>query len=85
MLVTHSMENIARAADSLFVLSRAKTVLRGSLDEVFSDREALTSIGLDVPASTRILLRLRAMGLDVGTRAYTLESAIEAIKAVVSC
>lgn len=85
VLVTHSMENIARAADSLFVLSRAKTVLRGSLDEVFSDRETLTSIGLDVPSSTRILLRLRAMGLNVDTRAYTSESAIKAIKAVKPC
>jgi len=50
------------------------------LDEVFSNREALTGIGLDVPVVTRILLRLRAMGLDVDTRAYTLEGAIKAIR-----
>jgi energy-coupling factor transport system ATP-binding protein len=73
------MDNIARAADSLTVLSRAKTVLHGTLNEVFSKRDALTEIGLDVPAVTRVLLRLRAMGLDVDTGAYTLESAIDAL------
>lgn len=80
VLVTHSMDNIARAADSLHVLSRSKTVLRGPLCEVFSNREALTAIGLDVPAPTRVLLRLRAMGMDVDTGAYTLEDAIAAIR-----
>jgi energy-coupling factor transport system ATP-binding protein len=85
VLVTHSMENIARAADSLTVLSRSKTVLRGTLDEVFSDREALRGIGLDVPTVTRVLLRLKAMGLDADTRNYTLEGAISAIKAVTPC
>jgi energy-coupling factor transport system ATP-binding protein len=88
VLVTHSMEGIARAADSLTVLSRAGTILRGSLGEVFSQRETLRSIGLDVPAATRILLRLKALGLDVDTTAYTMEDAIGALgrlKAVKPC
>ena len=79
VLVTHSMEDIARAADSLTVLSRSKTVARGSLNEVFHNRETLTQIGLDVPAVTRVLLRLRSLGLDVDTEAYTLEDAIESL------
>ncbi len=85
VLVTHSMEDIARAADSITVLSRAKTVLRGTLHEVFSHRETLTGIGLDVPAVTRVLLRLRAMGLNVDTGAYTLEDAVKAVRAVRAC
>jgi energy-coupling factor transport system ATP-binding protein len=85
ILVTHSMEDIARNVDSLTVLSKAKTMLRGTLDEVFSQREALTGIGLDVPAVTRVLLRLRALGLDVDAGAYTLEDAIKAVRAVAPC
>ncbi len=85
VLVTHSMEDIARTADSITVLSRAKSVLRGSLHEVFSHRETLTGIGLDVPAVTRVLLRLRAMGLNVDTGAYTLEDAVKAVRAVRAC
>lgn len=85
VLVTHSMEDIARTADSITVLSRAKTVSRGTLNEVFSNRETLTGIGLDVPTVTRVLLRLRALGVDVSTEAYTMETAVEAIRAVKPC
>jgi hypothetical protein len=79
------MEDIARTVDSLTVLSRSKTLLQGSLDDIFQNRETLTQIGLDVPIVTRVLLRLQALGLDVDTRAYTLESAIDAIRAVRPC
>jgi energy-coupling factor transport system ATP-binding protein len=85
VLVTHSMEDIARAADTLTVLSKSKTILRGTLNEVFSQREALLKTGLDVPAVTRILLRLRALGLDVDTNVYTPEDAIKAVKGAASC
>jgi energy-coupling factor transport system ATP-binding protein len=85
VLVTHSMEDIARTVDSLTVLSRSKTMLRGTLDDVFSSRETLTQTGLDVPIVTRVLLRLKALGLDVDTKAYTLETAINAVKAVKPC
>jgi energy-coupling factor transport system ATP-binding protein len=85
VLVTHSMEDIARVADSLTVMSKSKTVLRGTQDEVFQQREALTQTGLDVPIATRVLLRLKALGLDVNVNAYTPEAAIDAIKAVRPC
>ena len=75
VLVTHSMEDIARTVDSLTVLSGAGVAMTGSLREVFSRREELVAIGLDVPAVTRVLLRLRAMGLDVDTACFTLETA----------
>ncbi|MDR0292773.1 MAG: energy-coupling factor transporter ATPase [Oscillospiraceae bacterium] len=82
VLVTHSMEDAARVADSLTVLAHAGDVLRGSLKDVFAQRETLTGLGLDVPAVTRVLLRLRALGLDVDAGAYTTEDAIKAIKEV---
>ena len=85
VLVTHSMEDIARTADSLTVLSMSKTLLRGTLEDVFQNRDSLTRIGLDVPIVTRVLLRLRALGLNVDTNAYTPEAAIAAIKAVRPC
>lgn len=75
VLVTHSMEDIARTADTLTVLSRAKVVMRGELRNVFSQREELLKIGLDVPSVTQVMLRLKSMGLLVDTSCYTVETA----------
>jgi len=81
VLATHSMEDIARMADDILVLANARAALHGPLSQVFRQRERLLEIGLDVPAVTRVLLRLRAMGFRVNTAAYTLEDAAKAIKA----
>ena len=71
ILVSHSMEDIARLATKALVMNRAQAALYGTVDEVFSQGEKLASMGLDVPAVTRIFLSLRAMGLPVRTDVYT--------------
>jgi len=80
VLVTHSMEDIARTVDSILVLSRAKTALSGAPSEIFGNRKALQEIGLDVPAVTRVLLYLRDMGLDIDTSGHTVEQAVKILK-----
>ena len=78
ILVSHSMEDIARLATKALVMNRGEAVLYGTVDEVFSQGEKLVQMGLDVPAVTRIFLSLRERGVPVRTDVYTNEQAAQA-------
>lgn len=73
ILVSHSMEDIARLATKALVMNKAEAAFFGTVDEVFSKGEELLSMGLDVPAVTKIFLALKAKGLPVRTDVYTNE------------
>ncbi len=78
MMVSHSMNDVARLTDRLLVLSGSHIAMDGTPEEVFSHAQQLLDMGLDVPAVTRVFLRLREMGLDV-PMVHTLPQAVEAI------
>lgn len=78
ILVSHSMEEVAREADRLVVIHKGTIPIEGAPDEVFSRGEALEAMGLGVPAMTRVFNRLRAMGADV-PGVYTVAQARDAI------
>lgn len=73
ILVSHSMEDIARLATRALVMRKGEAVLCGTVDEVFSQGEALLSMGLDVPAVTKVFLSLAEKGVPVRTDIYTNE------------
>ncbi|MBQ9841665.1 MAG: energy-coupling factor transporter ATPase [Clostridia bacterium] len=75
LLVTHSMEDVARVADRVLVMDRGRVAMLDSVERVFSRAEELEHIGLTVPAVTKILLLLRQQGVAVDTAAYTVEEA----------
>ena len=79
MMVSHSMNDVARLSERLLVLSGAHIAMAGTPDEVFRRADELEKIGLDIPEITRIFLRLRAKGLPVEP-VYTMEQAIVALK-----
>lgn len=79
MMVSHSMNDVARLTDRLLVLNGSHIAMSGTPGEVFERAEELEAIGLDIPEITRIFLRLRSMGLDV-PMAYTMEQAVAALK-----
>ncbi len=79
VLVSHSMEDIARIAERLVVFDAGKIVMDGSPAEVFSCPEALRKIGLDVPAAADIAERLRALGVPVPAGCYTVEQLQDAV------
>ncbi len=79
MMVSHSMNDVAKLTDRLLVLNGAHLAMDGTPAEVFERAAELESMGLDIPPITRVFLRLRAMGLDVPA-VYTMEQAIAAIK-----
>ena len=78
ILVSHSMEEVAREADRLVVIHKGAIPIEGSPEEVFSHGEELEDMGLGVPAMTRVFNRLRAMGAEVPA-VYTVAQARDAI------
>ena len=66
-MVSHSMDDIARYAQRMVVLHQGKLVLEGKPQEVFTHVEELESMGLSVPALTKLLHALKAKGLPVNT------------------
>ena len=79
VIVTHSMEDAAEFADRILVMNRGRLVLDGSADEIFSSAEELVGIGLNVPASTRLINDLRRMGYDLSGSVYTAMGAADEI------
>ncbi len=82
ILVSHSMEDIARIADRLVVFDSGHVVMEGRPDEVFLQAEKLRSIGLDVPIVTDIAARLRELNVDVPECCYTVSQLRDAILAL---
>jgi len=76
LLVSHSMEDVARTADRVLVMNKARVAMFDDTAAVFSRAEELTAIGLTVPAVTRIWMELRCRGMDVGENVYTVEQAV---------
>ena len=82
VLVSHSMEEIARYADRIVVLSRGRTLMSGTPREVFARGAELTRAGLDVPQTTRVAMELRRRGLDIDPAVYTVEELRDALLAM---
>lgn len=80
ILVSHSMEDVARYADRIVVLADGHTLMSGSPREVFSHAEELKKAGLDVPAATRIAAALRVRGVEVDASVYTVDELLAALK-----
>lgn len=77
LLVSHSMEDIARLSDRVLVMCRGEVAMLDTALRVFARAEELEEMGLTVPAVTKILLLLRQQGIDVGTDVYTVDQAVE--------
>ena len=74
ILVSHSMDEIARNVDRILVLRSAHILMSGTPAEVFTRAEELLSAGLDVPRITRVAMALRDRGLPIDPAVYTVEA-----------
>ena len=75
IIVSHSMEDIARYADRILVMNEGKVFCFGKPSEVFRRSGELEKIGLTVPQITRVIMRLREMGCDLPEDVYTVKYA----------
>ncbi len=79
IIVSHSMEDMARYSDRLVVMDHGKIAMEGTCSEIFSQTEKLIEVGLDVPQITRFMQALKRQGIDVRTDIFTVEQAREEI------
>ena len=80
LIVSHSMEDMARLCDNLIVMADGKIMTFGDRSSVFSQAEALRGVGLDVPQITNLMIKLKERGFDVDSSAYTVSDAYENLK-----
>ena len=79
LLVSHSMEDIARLADRILVMSRGKRFMLDDSERVFSKGRELEEIGLRVPQITKIMMMLRERGINADTSVLTVEQGFNEI------
>ena len=79
MMVSHSMNDVARMTDRLLVMCDSRLAMDGTPTEVFTHAQELLDMGLDIPALTRVFLELQKLGLPI-EQVYTMEQAVEALR-----
>ncbi len=79
IIVSHSMEDMAKYCDDLIVMNEAHVAMFGSKENIFSRGEELKNIGLDIPQITELVILLRKHGIELDKNIYTVESAQDAL------
>lgn len=80
IIVSHSMEDVAKLADKVLVMNKGKVQMFGAVAEVYSNVDELKEIGLSVPEITTVFSKLKKKGIDCRTDIYTVEDGVEEIK-----
>jgi energy-coupling factor transport system ATP-binding protein len=73
------MEDMAHYCDNVVVMSSSKVFRTGTVKEIFSEADALLSVGLDVPMISRVAGELKKRGIDLSGELYTVEGVKNAI------
>ena len=79
ILVSHSMEDMARYCDNIVVLNKSEVMLSGCTSDVFSHAKDLSQVGLDIPEIAHIAEKLKEAGLALDGRLYTVDGVKQAI------
>lgn len=79
LLVSHSMEDVAKLATKVLVMNDSHAVMYGDVAEVYSRGDELSKMGLNVPQITRVFMGLKAKGFDVSEGIYTVEQGLNEI------
>ncbi|MBP1580978.1 MAG: energy-coupling factor transporter ATPase [Oscillospiraceae bacterium] len=75
LIVSHSMEDVAKFAQKVLVMNRSKVFLYDTVEAVFAHAKEISEIGLAVPQITQIFAELKKRGYDVNPDVYTIEAA----------
>ena len=79
ILVSHSMEDVAKLVDRIIVMHRGKAAMQGTPKEIFSHVEELEQMGLAAPQVSYVFAELKKRGCDVPTDVYTVKEAKEVL------
>ncbi|KZL93205.1 energy-coupling factor transporter ATPase [Clostridium magnum] len=75
ILVSHSMEDVAKLADRVLVMHKGRCILDGTPSKVFKEADTLESVGLAVPQVTYLVKNLREKGFNISEDIFTVEQA----------
>lgn len=84
ILVSHSMEDVAKVADKIYVMSKGKCILNGAPEEVFRHSETLENVGLAVPQITYLSKALREKGFNIPENIYNIDDAVNILRELLS-
>lgn len=79
ILVSHSMEDMAYYCDNVVVMNHSKVYRVGTVDEVFSEADSLSEVGLDVPVIAKIARELVRRGIPLKGKLYTVDGVRDAV------
>lgn len=79
MIVSHSMEDVAKVATKVLVMNDAEVFGYAGVEETYARAEELMSVGLDVPQITKIFMELKKRGIPVRTDIFTVEQGVQEI------
>lgn len=80
ILVSHSMEDVAKIAERIVVLDKGKVFLDGEPRDIFREEDKLLGVGLGIPQITSLMRILKKKGLDINEDAITVEEAKESLE-----
>ena len=83
IIVSHSMEDMAKYCDDIIVMASSRLVMKGDRNEIFSRAASLEKIGLDIPQITKLMMILRENGVDVPDNIYTVDDAERVILSLI--
>lgn len=85
ILVSHSMEDVARIAEQVIVMNDGEVEMSGTISDIFSHAKRLKEIGLNIPQVTQLAIKLAQNGVDIkDTNIYTVEQAVDFLKTILS-
>ena len=79
IFVSHNMDDVAALSDKVLVMDRGQLMMSGTPEEVFHERDRLSSAGLDLPSAAKLMLQLRKAGCDVQADTLTREDAADVL------
>ncbi len=80
VIVSHSMDDVARFATKVIVMNDARVENTGTVDRIFENSSRLREIGLSVPQITEVFIKLREKGYPVSEKVYTVEQGYKELK-----
>ena len=81
IFVSHSMEDVAKIAQRVVVISKGSVAMQGSVEEIFSRADELLEMGLNIPEITKVFIKLNEKGHNFKL-VYTVDDALKQLQAV---
>ena len=79
ILISHSMDDIAKFAGRVVILSQGNIIADDAPDKIFCKNDILKAAGLLPPSATQLLIALKSNGLNINTNAITIDEAEQII------